>query len=124
MSKVTQQSPDARTTIFVVEGEFDMQSAPELQQRVTEAIRDGTERLVVDLSEVSFFDSSMLGVLIAANRQFAGQSQGALAVVCPDATLCQIFDVTGLRGLLGVVDSREEAISLAGERGVQAEAGD
>lgn len=122
MSTVLEHSPDPRTTIFVVEGEFDMQSAPDLQQRVTAAIRGGTERLIVDLAEVSFFDSSMLGVLIAAHRQFASQGWGAVAIVCSDPALCQIFDVTGLKDLLGVVNTREEAISLADERSAAATA--
>jgi anti-sigma B factor antagonist len=116
LNKISEKNPDPQTTVFVVEGEFDMQSAPDLQRRVTESIGGGVERLVVDLSEVSFFDSSMLGVLIAAHRQFASQGRGALSVVCSEPSLCQIFDVTGLTDLLGVVDSREDAMSLANQR--------
>ena len=52
--------------VLEVEGEIDMATAPKLRERLLAAVNDGAHRVVVDLSEVAFVDSTGLGVLIGA----------------------------------------------------------
>ena len=49
-----------------LEGELDLYNAPEVRTALLELASEQPERLVVDLAEVAFVDSTALGVLIEA----------------------------------------------------------
>ena len=66
--------------IVAVRGEIDLFTAPEFKQRVTAPIDAGRSRVVVDLSQTTFIDSSSLGVLIGAHRRLLRRG-GAEALV-------------------------------------------
>ena len=54
--------------VVAVEGELDLFTAPHLREEVRDAIKKDGPTLVLDLSELSFMDSSGLSVLIEAWR--------------------------------------------------------
>ena len=96
--------------VVAVRGDLDLFTAPELKQRLTEAIEGGTTRVVVDLDEATSIDSTTLGVLIAAVKRLRLRD-GGLAVVCNDPTIARTFEITGLDEVFGVLDTREEALA-------------
>ncbi|MEU1125144.1 STAS domain-containing protein [Streptomyces sp. NPDC005899] len=57
------------TRIIVCTGELDVNGEPLLRQALDTALRDGVARTVVDLSGVSFADSSMLNTLVRAHTR-------------------------------------------------------
>src|SRR5690349_7672615 len=67
--------------IVAVAGEIDLFTAPEFKQRTSRPIDEGVQRLIVDLTNTTFIDSSSLGVLIGAHRRLK-QRNGSLVVVC------------------------------------------
>ncbi len=101
---------DASTHLVVVTGEIDLFTAPELKARLTAAIDEGTSRVIVDLSAVTFIDSSSLGVLIGAHKQLK-LSGGGLVIVCDDRTIMNTFKITGLDGVFEIVASRADAVA-------------
>ena len=82
-------------TVLEISGELDIYTA----QRLRAALVDHTEadghRLVLDLSELTFIDSSGLGVLVGAFKQ-ARLKGGALVLAGPRGQLLKILNVTGL----------------------------
>ena len=105
--------------MLTVDGEHDLNTAPELRRRLDELI-GAKNPIVVDLSPSTFVDSSILGVVLDARRRAAeqgialtvAQSDGAVAVT-------RVLQVTGLRAELPVHDTLEQAVSAAarGETG-------
>ncbi|TDC12992.1 anti-sigma factor antagonist [Streptomyces sp. 8K308] len=69
-------------TVVRVAGELDLATSPGVRQRVHEAVADGRRRLVLDLSEVLFCDSSGVGVLVAA-RRLMRSCAGELRLILP-----------------------------------------
>ena len=53
--------------VVAVRGEIDLFTAPELKKTLADAIENGASRVVVDLSETTFLDSTALGVLIGGH---------------------------------------------------------
>jgi anti-sigma B factor antagonist len=87
-------------------GDVDLKTARSFRGALDEAAQDGKPRLIVDMSEVPFMDSSGLAALIGAQKAFRESTQ--LVVVCPD-NLRRIFEVTRLDSIVAVVASLPEA---------------
>ncbi|HEU5037385.1 MAG TPA: STAS domain-containing protein [Nocardioides sp.] len=90
-------------------GELDVLTTSRLRAALNEQLVDeGQVHLVVDLTGLSFMDSSGLGTLVRAQRQ-ARALRGSFAVVCDDGPVLRVMTVTGLVHVLRVHDSLEAA---------------
>jgi anti-sigma B factor antagonist len=74
----------------------------------------GCHRVVVDLSETAYLDSTGLGVLIGQLKRVRARD-GALAVVVPAGRddLLKVFMLTGLLKVLNVMATVEDAVDVA-----------
>ena len=100
-------------TVIRLVGEIDLYAAPELKDHVNRSIERGRTRLVIDLSAATFIDSTTLGILVGGMKRLRPRG-GTLAVVCPNATMAKIFDITGLNRMFSVHETREEAYEALG----------
>src|ERR1700754_2210970 len=112
---LTEDPIDAERHVVAVRGEIDLFTAPELKQVLTEAIEGGKTRMVVDLSETTFLDSTALGVLIGAVKRLRSR-EGALAIVNTDANIAKTFEITGLDQIFTIVPSRDDALAALDEQ--------
>ncbi len=95
--------------VVAVRGEIDLFTAPELKKTLQEAIENGATRVVVDLSETTFLDSTALGVLIGAVKRLRSRD-GSLAIVNTDASIAKTFEITGLDQIFTILDTRDAAV--------------
>ena len=93
-----------------LEGEFDLYAAPEFKAHLTDAIDGGNSGVVVDLSEVTYLDSTMLAMLVGGMKRLRAD-EGQLSVVCTDKNLLGVFEVTGLDRTFPVYETRGEALA-------------
>ena len=70
---------------------------------------DADLRIVVDLTETTFLDSTALGVLIGAVKRLRSRD-GVLTIVNTDANIAKTFEITGLDQIFTIRPTREEAI--------------
>jgi anti-sigma B factor antagonist len=110
---ITEQPIDAERHVLAVRGEIDLFTAPELKQVLAEAIQAGRNRIIVDLTETSFLDSTALGVLIGAVKRLRSR-HGALAIVNVDENIAKTFEITGLDQIFTILATREEAVEAVG----------
>ncbi len=108
--EISDRKVDDDTHVIAVTGEIDLFTAPEFKQRMSALIDAGRSRLVVDLSETTFIDSSSLGVLIGAHRRLKLRG-GALLVVSDTEAITKTFKITGLDGVFTLTSSVDEALS-------------
>ena len=93
-------------------GELDIHTSPELRSCVLTALDDGFARVIVDLTQVTFFDSSALGVLVVAARK-SSEREAVLQVVCPPGHGARVIAIAGLDRVLAVYATRGEALGLS-----------
>jgi anti-sigma B factor antagonist len=109
-ASVHTQSED-QCPVVVVAGEIDMATAPMLEREVSAAIESGNGGVVLDLRDVTFFDSSGLRVAIVAHRELGEQGR-RLAVVCdPAGNVRRTFGLAGVADLLDLHPSRAAALA-------------
>ena len=106
---ITEHPSDGDKQVLAVRGDLDLFTAPELKQVLAEAIEAGRVRIVIDLTESTFLDSTALGVLIGAVKRLRARD-GALALVNVDENIAKTFEITGLDQIFTIVATREEAL--------------
>ena len=107
---VEDEDVDETTHVIAVGGEVDLYSAPELKMQILDAIERGKSHIVVDLSNATFIDSTTLGVLVGARKRLR-ESEGTLAVVCPDPDKIALFEMTGLDRVFSLHADRTTALA-------------
>ena len=99
-------------TVIQVRGEADAYSASRIRSDLNSAL--GTSApLVVDLSQATFIDSTVVGILLEGLAEYEKRER-ALVLLLPDESAPEVhrlFDLTGLTSLLPVVRSWDEAAS-------------
>jgi len=90
-------------------GEIDIATSPRLFDALLVAVGH-SPRVVVDISDVTFVDSTGLNVLVSGLHHARGQ-HGELALVGPAGIVRNALHVTGLHRLFVIRDSVEEAAS-------------
>lgn len=86
--------PTASGTMVTVTGELDAHTAPQVREVVEAAITPST-RLVVDLTDVTFLDSTGLGVFVTALKHLR-EVDGTLDLVITSPRVLKVFELTGL----------------------------
>ncbi len=87
--------------VLEVRGEVDVHSVPQLTDRLSEIAHSGQELVVVDLSWLSFIDSTGLGALVAARNQ-AEEAGSAFRLVCRSERMLKLFRITGLDSVFDI----------------------
>jgi anti-sigma B factor antagonist len=103
------ESVDETTHVVSLRGEIDALTAPRLGSRLFGLADEGIRGVVVDLSEVTFIDSTGIGVLLNALNHFTSR-HAQMVLVCPTARVMRPFEITGLTNVLSVYESREQAL--------------
>jgi anti-sigma B factor antagonist len=89
-------------------GELDLYNAPQVRQALAEAAAEAPTRIVVDLSEVEFIDSTALGVLIEARTRLANRR--AFLLAAPGLETRRALEISGLDRHFTVHESVSEAL--------------
>ena len=97
--------------VLVAGGEVDFEASPQLRAHIVRAIRSGRRRLVLDLTDVTFIDSTAIGVIAGTVERLDEAGGGSLAVVCTHEKVLQIFEITGVDSVITLHRSRDEAVS-------------
>lgn len=100
-----------RTVVQVV-GEIDVYTAPQLRERLDREIEAGRYDLVVDLSDVTFMDSTGLGVLVGRLKQIR-LGDGSMRLVCTSDRVLKVFVITGLDKVFTIYPTVAEAVAAA-----------
>ena len=91
-------------------GEVDLYTAPRFKDDLVALIDDGVADVVIDLSGVTFIDSTALGVIISGVKRMR-ERDGHLAIVAGSRPVVRILDITGLNKVLTIFDTRDEALA-------------
>jgi len=92
-----------------IEGENDVYTSPKVKEALNDLIQKGNYNIIVNLEEVSYIDSTGLGVLIGALKRVK-ENKGDIKLVCTNLQIKKIFDITGLVKIFDLYDTEEQAL--------------
>jgi anti-sigma B factor antagonist len=108
---ISRRDLEPGTTVVAVAGELDLASAPNLKWTLNDAITNGARRLVLDMSRVTFIDSTALGVLVGVQRNLKPGSRLGLSGAESDEDVVNIFELTGLESTFDMFSTIDEALA-------------
>jgi anti-sigma B factor antagonist len=105
-----------RAMIVAAGGEVDYASSSKLRNLLASAIHPDGTPLIVDLSDVTFIDSTAIGVLAKTVSRMS-EMECAMALVCGNPRVLRIFQMVGLDEMVAIYDSRSEALGSLAQHG-------
>jgi anti-anti-sigma factor len=107
---LARRSPPAAVVALV--GEHDAYSSERLESELAVLLDEG-QRIVIDLRDTAFIDSTTLSVLLGARRR-AEQATLGFALLLPDreyTQVHQILDLTGLVATFAIFGKLDDALA-------------
>ena len=114
MDLVVTTSVVGNASVATVSGEIDVYTAPALREKLTELVDSGATRIVVDMGQVGFCDSTGLGALVAA-LNYARDRDVALSLAATQERVLKVLRITGLDQLFTVYPSSDAATAAVGD---------
>ena len=96
--------------IVAFEGNLDTNTSPEAEKRINELLEEGKQKLLVNFEQLNSISSAGLRVLLATVKKL-NSSGGALRICSLNATVQEVFDISGFATILSVKGTEEEALS-------------
>ena len=79
-------------------------------ERLQTAISQENDKLIIDLSDCTFIDSTFMGVIVQAQRELI-KNQGELKLVLPAEQMKEFFKFAGITKVIETFQSKEDALS-------------
>jgi len=96
--------------ILAFEGNVDTDTSPEAEAKINELIDGGAQKLLVNFEQLNFISSAGLRVLLATAKKLKA-SGGELRICGLNATVQEVFDISGFITILNVKATEEEALA-------------
>jgi len=99
---------DGHATIDI-SGHIDISTSPQLRSICMDLARQRTPKLLFNLSEVNYIDSSGVATLVEALQRL-GDYDGKLAIFGLSDRAREVFDIANLTGVFELYETEEEAL--------------
>ncbi|MBO0613434.1 MAG: hypothetical protein RL122_2846 [Pseudomonadota bacterium] len=96
------------TVAVIGETRMDAAVAPELKHQIAQLLDDGATRIVLDLSQVTFMDSSSLGALVSLLKMVG--NRGDLIIAGAKGIVAELFKLTRMDRVFRMADSVDAAV--------------
>lgn len=84
----------------VVRGELDVATSPRLRTELTVLLARGATDITLQFGDVTFVDSSGLGVLVGTYKRMREEGSGSIRIVGAQPSVRKVFEITGLQAAL------------------------
>jgi anti-sigma B factor antagonist len=97
---------------FTVRGELDMNTAPELERPLNQALAEEGASIMLDLSECEFIDSTGIALIVRAWQQLEGDGgDGRLVLCCINHQVRRLLKITGVESSISMHQGRGAALN-------------
>lgn len=96
--------------IIAVAGEIDLYTAPMFKRALTQTIDGGHSDLLVDMTQVSYMDSSGFGTLLGVTKKVRPSGGSVNLIGCNEA-IHRMLKITRLNTIFGIFDTEDEAVT-------------
>ena len=102
--------PKSGLTVCHVDGEIDINSSPQIKKSFDKLISTKTPKIVINLSKVTYVDSSGLATLVEILKNMKSYG-GRMRLACMSSKVKSLFEITKLEKLFEIMADEESAVS-------------
>lgn len=95
--------------IVSLNGRLDISTQDAVQEKINSLLSDGSPKIVIDCTDLTFISSAGLRVFMSALKQVSSVD-GKLVISTLNDTTRKIFDITGYDSVFNITNSLDEAI--------------
>ncbi len=95
--------------IYRLKGRLDANTAQRLEEKLFQAISDGSKRMIVDFKDLNYISSDGLRVILRVTKAIK-REEGQIMLCCMRDYVKEVFEIAGLGSLLPIVATMEEAL--------------
>lgn len=107
---VVSSAAGLRHVVVAVAGDLDAVTAREFEDQLMQQVPDRSRRVVVDLSELRFMDTSAIHVLVRANNRVMA-ADGLLVLAGAQPEVARVLALAGADEVMPVTGSVAEALT-------------
>lgn len=97
------------TVLYINEKRLDAHNSPALNERILKLLENGETKLIVELGDVYFVDSSGLGVLLSGFKNTASH-KGSFILTGLQSQVRSMFELTRLHRVFTIRSTLQEAL--------------
>ncbi|MGR9085789.1 MAG: STAS domain-containing protein [Gammaproteobacteria bacterium] len=101
------------SVLFVQEERIDAHNSGTLKEYILRLIEQGEDKIVIQLEQVRFIDSSGLGALLSGHKNAVAKA-GRLALACCKQQVLSMFELTRLNRIFEIYSDLNEVFDSAG----------
>lgn len=105
--KINLQQDGGVTTAIIDETRLDASVAPEFKSAMEKIITSGNNQLIIDISKLSFMDSSSLGAMVSVLKQIS--ATGKMVIFGASGTVLELFKLTRMDRIFTLANDIETA---------------
>ena len=95
--------------IFMLNGRLDSNTSPALEERIFEAIKGGSNKMIIDFAALEYISSAGLRVLNKATKRLK-HNEGTLILSSMQDYIREVFEIAGFDFFLPIVPTIDEAL--------------
>ena len=96
-------------SIFMLNGRLDSNTSPALEEKILEAIKSGSNKMIIDFAALDYISSAGLRVLNKATKQLK-HIEGMLIISSLQDYIREVFEIAGFDSFLPIVSTIDEAL--------------
>jgi anti-sigma B factor antagonist len=108
--KITYKSVTPSVSVVSLNGALNARSAEEAKQTFRNLVEQGVKKVIVDLQEVPFIDSSGLAALVSGLKTLGGEASN-LKLAAPQSQARLLFELTMFDRVFEIHDSVDDAMN-------------
>jgi anti-sigma B factor antagonist len=97
---------------YTVRGELDMNTAPELERPLEEAVTEEDASVMLDLSDCEFIDSTGIALIVRTWQKLEGdEGKGRFVLCCNNHQVRRLLKITGVEASISMHEQRDAALA-------------
>ena len=95
--------------IYRLKGRLDSNTAQAFEQKLFQAISDGSKRVIVDFKDLNYISSEGLRVILRGTKAIK-REDGKIMLCCMRYYVKEVFEIAGIGSLLPIVATMDDAL--------------
>jgi len=100
---------EGEVRVLSLVGRLDTNTTPDAESQINTLLDSGANKLLINFEKIDYVSSAGLRLLLATAKRMKG-SAGDLRICCLNATVQEVFDISGFTSILSVSTAEQEAL--------------